>query len=475
MGGFQNDEINEQQVFDTMHPSQISTSVSNTTLEISPTQPVAKPEGLQMQDLQSEWQNSESFSQKTDDDQHSQVLQLLGANSTSHDNPPESDLCSTFYGEIDQIMPDQLDVNAENIDSEQALRDSSIDLEQADVPSPNDILNDAPPLTEVVDLSSSTFPEPTSLGDSPGVGSMEATSQIRDEQVEMPRTVIDTSDFINDDDKALVFIKALNEKGMLKGLLEKSGYQIPQSTGSEATTTPSVQSITNENIFYCEEDRCNKAFVRRCELKKHEKRHVKPYACTFDFCDKRFGSKNDWKRHENSQHYQLELWKCNERNHSNTNGDMCGKTCHRREQFRAHLTKDHQITTPADLEQKLEQCLVGQNCDSKFWCGFCHAVISVEERGLKAWASRFNHIDEHFSGRGRPKVDISQWKSHSSAHPGMNPPLTAESTDVQSVGSSSTPSLEPRRTSKASKRAASDDAQHQPSRKKGARVFYCVS
>lgn len=204
---------------------------------------------------------------------------------------------------------------------------------------------------------------------------------------------------------------------------------------------------------------------------------MKPYACTFAFCDKKFGSKNDWKRHENSQHYQHELWKCNEKTDSNPDS-ICGKPCHRREQFRAHLAKDHSIMSPSTVDSKLEQCQVGQNCDSSFWCGFCNKVIDVEEKGLKAWASRFNHIDDHFSGRGRPKMDISQWKRQESV-PSETSSRFKSSTPGSTAGDlamlSPAPFLEAHRAGKASKRFASDETQHQPPRKRERLLYYCVS
>jgi len=151
------------------------------------------------------------------------------------------------------------------------------------------------------------------------------------------------------------------------------------------------------------------ACTKTC-FRKHRKRHDKPYACTYAQCDKRFGSKNDWKRHENSQHFQLECWKCNEKSKDNEQ-EVCGKVCHRRETFTNHLEKDHGLD-PLTIEGKWATCRVGRNCETRFWCGFCKAVVELEGRGGLAWTERFNHIDEHFSGRnGKPKVDISEWKS----------------------------------------------------------------
>ncbi|KAJ3528017.1 hypothetical protein NM208_g10419 [Fusarium decemcellulare] len=152
---------------------------------------------------------------------------------------------------------------------------------------------------------------------------------------------------------------------------------------------------------------CPKNFSRQCELKKHLKRHSKPYGCTFVNCTKAFGSKNDWKRHESIQHYQLETWKCDYIKPDS--GEACGKECHRRESFRNHLTKEHSILDSSKVEEKLDNCRKGRHCDARFWCGFCVETIQIPETD-NAWAKRCDHIDDHFSGRGRPKKHISEWR-----------------------------------------------------------------
>ncbi len=120
-------------------------------------------------------------------------------------------------------------------------------------------------------------------------------------------------------------------------------------------------------------------------------------------CDKKFGSKNDWKRHENTQHFSLEMWRCDE--------ESCDRLCPRREMFRTHLEKDHQIADQNKLDAKLERCRVGRNCEARFWCGFCQKIVEIKQQGHQAWAERFDHIDEHFSGRNdRARKEISEWK-----------------------------------------------------------------
>lgn len=140
------------------------------------------------------------------------------------------------------------------------------------------------------------------------------------------------------------------------------------------------------------------------------KRHEKPYGCTYEGCSKRFGSKNDWKRHENSQHFLLEIWKCDFRP-SGTPTEVCGKVSHRRETFRQHLANNHGLTGDV-VEKRVEECRVGRNCEANFWCGFCVEIIRIERQGIDAWTERFNHIDDHLNGRNDlPQKQMDEWKS----------------------------------------------------------------
>lgn len=146
------------------------------------------------------------------------------------------------------------------------------------------------------------------------------------------------------------------------------------------------------------------------------KRHERPYGCTFMNCGKQFGSKNDWKRHENSQHFQLETWRCDEektpRSMSNSlaPNTPCAKVCYRKESFKDHLIKEHRVSDLSEVKEKLETCRIGRNCQSRFWCGFCKGLKDLKKRGVDAWTERFNHIDDHFSGKnGLKKQSIKEW------------------------------------------------------------------
>ncbi|KAH8596292.1 hypothetical protein B0O99DRAFT_651526 [Bisporella sp. PMI_857] len=188
--------------------------------------------------------------------------------------------------------------------------------------------------------------------------------------------------------------------------LRNSGYIIQESSRPSKQLNPgSAASSKSENLVLC--DVCSKFRGRPCELKKHMKRHSRPYGCTFATCTKTFGSKNDWKRHENSQHFHLETWRCIE---EKPEGGLCAKVCYRRQTFQEHLKKDHSITTDNAVKQKVEACRIGRNCQARFWCGFCTNLVDLTKKGIDAWTERFDHIDDHFMGRGAlEKQSIRDW------------------------------------------------------------------
>ncbi|MCJ1351622.1 MAG: hypothetical protein MMC33_001606 [Icmadophila ericetorum] len=150
---------------------------------------------------------------------------------------------------------------------------------------------------------------------------------------------------------------------------------------------------------------CNKKMNRPCDIKKHEKRHDRPYGCTYPSCIKAFGSKNDWKRHENSQHFQQETWRCS---HPDLQSKIkkCAKLFFRRENFQSHLRKDHNNQNDEDIREQCRRNRVGRNNNSGFWCGFCQDIIELQKRGLEAWDERFNHIDDLHFKKG---LRTSQW------------------------------------------------------------------
>ncbi|PGH10782.1 hypothetical protein AJ79_05255 [Helicocarpus griseus UAMH5409] len=181
----------------------------------------------------------------------------------------------------------------------------------------------------------------------------------------------------------------------------------------------------------CTHEGCSRETTRPSEMKKHMKRHDRPYGCTYPRCTKKFGSKNDWKRHENTQHFQLQCWRCpvvirtdavnnkdetlmEEPNHEdlpealrlNTTGEIsCASLFDRADKFSQHLQCDHGYNE-TEARVTVKENKIGRNGQFKFWCGFCRKLISLRKEGLDAWDERFDHIDnEHF----KKKQPIADW------------------------------------------------------------------
>ncbi|KAH8433645.1 putative C2H2 finger domain protein [Aspergillus melleus] len=172
------------------------------------------------------------------------------------------------------------------------------------------------------------------------------------------------------------------------------------SHGDQANAHAAPVDNTNEKKWIqCEF--CSKRTRLRCEMKKHKKRHERPYGCTFHKCNKTFGSKADWKRHENSQHYLRQSWRCTL--HDVTQGGLqCARLFYRQEIYIQHL-KGHHHAGDDDVRAAIHKNCIGQsdqsqlNGQSQFWCGFCRNIVPLMDQGLAAWNERFNHIDsEHF-------------------------------------------------------------------------------
>lgn len=140
-------------------------------------------------------------------------------------------------------------------------------------------------------------------------------------------------------------------------------------------------------------------------ISKHQKRHTRPYGCTFPGCYKPLGSKNDWKRHENTQHYQIETWRCHESSQSSAIG-QCASIFYRREQFQGHLRELHHIQDDSYIQEQCKQHRIGRNGQGKFWCGFCQQIVELKSKGLKAWEERFSHIDNQHYKKGQT---IDSW------------------------------------------------------------------
>lgn len=142
--------------------------------------------------------------------------------------------------------------------------------------------------------------------------------------------------------------------------------------------------------------------------RKHQKRHTRPYGCTFPRCFKRFGSRNDWKRHENAQHSLREQWRCQL---PNNDGAACAKLFDKREDMSAHLDSRHgnegyHHDSPLH-HGAIDDCHLGHEGHHNFWCGFCNMLIPQPESVHQGNPDpRFQHIGDHFD---KGKLTIDDW------------------------------------------------------------------
>jgi len=224
----------------------------------------------------------------------------------------------------------------------------------------------------------------------------------------------DSSQHVADSDDDLTINSEHNqtkddEKVRLMDMIERlraEGYTIEKrslSSSSEEASAPKAKCESPEaqgrskkqSIQVCKI--CHKFQGRPCELKKHMKRHDRPYGCTFPNCEKAFGSKNDWKRHEVSQHQHPDhdQWKC-----SINNSHACAKVFSEIQGFKQHLLNHHQLSPKDELNSTVGSCCLGAKNSIRFWCGFCRELVDLKSKDAEATSERFNHIDDHFMGRG---------------------------------------------------------------------------
>jgi hypothetical protein len=169
-----------------------------------------------------------------------------------------------------------------------------------------------------------------------------------------------------------------------------------------------------KTVYHCSYLGCKKDMQRKCELRKHFKRHTLPWACTIDKCLKAFGSKNDWTRHENKQHEQQECWRCGEAD-SNESGesvpassdDACMRVFYTKDLYSKHLRQAHKFHDSSVINKTCDKQRIGQKAQVQFWCGFCRKVVPLKQIGVPGVSERYNHIDRHFS---KEKRNIEQWE-----------------------------------------------------------------
>ncbi|KAI9819500.1 MAG: hypothetical protein M1827_006948 [Pycnora praestabilis] len=194
------------------------------------------------------------------------------------------------------------------------------------------------------------------------------------------------------------------ERIIQAGLQELSGQKRSSIGISGSSSYHTVSGRMHGKQVKC--DDCGKILPRTCDMNKHKKRHTRPFGCTFPKCSKSFGSKNDWKRHENSQHFQLESWRCGERSTNLGSNRDCAKIFYRKEGFQSHLKQHHSINDEDILKGEAKLRRIGRNGQERFWCGFCKELVTLRKKGKDAWDERFDHVAAHFND-GR---SIEDWE-----------------------------------------------------------------
>ena len=186
----------------------------------------------------------------------------------------------------------------------------------------------------------------------------------------------------------------------LKSFLQSVASISSRATTSNAHTshksmTGSASSRVGKTDHVCQ--KCHKSCPRQSDLKKHMKRHSRPYGCVLDNCYKRFGSKNDLKRHEMNMHpEQKECYRCDGSHHSEDGRHCFQVFYYGRDSYKKHLEKcfTHDAHT---IEKKANACRIPANNQGRFWCGFCNKIVEHEIYGPEASSQRLSHIDNHFS------------------------------------------------------------------------------
>ncbi|PTU23814.1 hypothetical protein P175DRAFT_0496941 [Aspergillus ochraceoroseus IBT 24754] len=222
------------------------------------------------------------------------------------------------------------------------------------------------------------------------------------------------------------------KREMLQRILTAALERLSGSSGPTPGTHQDSANGESDQKGWIQCEFCTKRTRLRCEMKKHKKRHERPYGCTFYKCDKTFGSKADWKRHEQSQHFGLQGWQCTLPDPTQPS-ILCARPFHRQEEYVRHLKKHHQADEE-EVRTLVRKDRLSWNGEPQFWCGFCRDIIHLRGRGLAAWNQRFNHIDlEHFKKGER----IGDWflpaMQMTKDREGENDPIMDENSDDESV------------------------------------------
>ncbi|OJD27004.1 hypothetical protein ACJ73_01601 [Blastomyces percursus] len=124
------------------------------------------------------------------------------------------------------------------------------------------------------------------------------------------------------------------------------------------------------------------------------------YACTK--CFEQFDEKKEWMRHENTQHFQLQAWRCSQPSTippSTISPSMahltteCSQLFYEKKGFKEHLSTLHECE---ETEAVAAASVIGRNGQRQTWCGFCRTLVLLHKEGQEAWEERFDHIEKYY-------------------------------------------------------------------------------
>lgn len=178
----------------------------------------------------------------------------------------------------------------------------------------------------------------------------------------------------------------------------------PQQAIKSVTQAAAKRTAANKPNATCLE--CGKEVGRESDLKKHMKRHTKPYGCVWDGCGKAFGSKNDWKRHEATHGEAEGGWRCDGRH---AGGCQTWFALDSRPYEAVEQQYGLHLVASGVAAEMMGRYFIPKAHKGAFWCGFCDSVVQLTgEEG--AWTEeRISHIDRHFM-KEEPARHHSQWK-----------------------------------------------------------------
>lgn len=101
---------------------------------------------------------------------------------------------------------------------------------------------------------------------------------------------------------------------------------------SSASGAPLDLSDRFQPSFDCDHPECARSYPRLCDLRKHKKRHQKPYPCRDSAgCGTYFSTEKDRDRHERSKHRHEEHLACT----------VCGHRTARKDNMKDHVRRRH--------------------------------------------------------------------------------------------------------------------------------------